>query len=604
MASNDLARLVVRLEAQTAQYDATLKRVGRDLKRFRADTGTALTGIQRQFSEFGRNIARSFAIGSVTAALYGLTTSIRQAVATGDELGNFAAKTGLSAKAVSELAYAAKIANVDLGGLETGIKKMQVSVSSLGTETKGPIVEAFAAIGLVFKDLKDLQPDQQLELIADQISKLQDPADRTRAAVALFGKSGADLLPLFEQGAEGIRRLRAETPHIFSEASLKQLSDADDALVRLDTSFKGLSATLATTLAPALSGFADGLSNIINNKDFSFFEKLMLPFSHPEKFLEIAKGSKGGPTNSGPMGRSLPGLTPAGGKPAPGFKPDAGELQRAALDIAAMSAPVAQLTAKYEAQKAKLAELSKQFPSLAASASAALQNITLEYQAALFEAERFDNAVSQNALSSIAPTMDENALALANYFKTINEEGGAATNRFIELRDAIQDTSTDMTVFGEQAARNMQDTFANFLFNPFEDGLKGMLKGFVDVLRRMVAEAAAAQIFKFLGGTEGVGGFFAGLLGGVPGRAIGGPVAAGSAYMVGEQGPEMFVPGVSGNIVPNGGGMVTVKQSNVYHIDSRTDAAAIRQYVDRATAESARQTIDALRDQRSRGRGL
>jgi hypothetical protein len=35
-------------------------------------------------------------------------------------------------------------------------------------------------------------------------------------------------------------------------------------------------------------------------------------------------------------------------------------------------------------------------------------------------------------------------------------------------------------------------------------------------------------------------------------RAEGGPVGAGSAYMVGEKGPELFVPGSSGSIVPNG----------------------------------------------------
>ncbi len=39
---------------------------------------------------------------------------------------------------------------------------------------------------------------------------------------------------------------------------------------------------------------------------------------------------------------------------------------------------------------------------------------------------------------------------------------------------------------------------------------------------------------------------------GLPGRATGGPVSPGRAYMVGEQGPEMFVPLASGTIVPNG----------------------------------------------------
>jgi len=43
----------------------------------------------------------------------------------------------------------------------------------------------------------------------------------------------------------------------------------------------------------------------------------------------------------------------------------------------------------------------------------------------------------------------------------------------------------------------------------------------------------------------------------IPMRAAGGPVSGGSPYIVGERGPELFVPGSSGSIVPNGrmGGM-------------------------------------------------
>ena len=46
-----------------------------------------------------------------------------------------------------------------------------------------------------------------------------------------------------------------------------------------------------------------------------------------------------------------------------------------------------------------------------------------------------------------------------------------------------------------------------------------------------------------------------------PGRALGGPVGAGRPYMVGERGPELFVPSRSGRIEPNGssGGGVDAK---------------------------------------------
>lgn len=60
-----------------------------------------------------------------------------------------------------------------------------------------------------------------------------------------------------------------------------------------------------------------------------------------------------------------------------------------------------------------------------------------------------------------------------------------------------------MSVFADQAARNMQDAFADFLFDPFQDGLDGMLAGFLKVIQRMLAEQLAAQIF----GSKSDGGF-------------------------------------------------------------------------------------------------
>jgi hypothetical protein len=87
--------------------------------------------------------------------------------------------------------------------------------------------------------------------------------------------------------------------------------------------------------------------------------------------------------------------------------------------------------------------------------------------------------------------------------------------------------------------------------------------GFEDLKRvalSVLAEIAAAQFQAAFGGRSGGGGGggFAGLLQaglqafsasqGAPGRATGGPVSPGRAYVVGERGPELFVPTSSGNI--------------------------------------------------------
>lgn len=138
-----------------------------------------------------------------------------------------------------------------------------------------------------------------------------------------------------------------------------------------------------------------------------------------------------------------------------------------------------------------------------------------------------------------------------------------------------------MSEFAKQAAHNMQDAFADFLFDPFDKGLKGMLGDFADTLRKMAAQAIAAKVFDAIGNwgkqNAGAGGFlgavagFASSFGG--GRALGGPVLAGAMYRVNEQGPEMLSIGRddylmmgnrSGHVTPaaqtKSGGSITVNQ--------------------------------------------
>lgn len=84
--------------------------------------------------------------------------------------------------------------------------------------------------------------------------------------------------------------------------------------------------------------------------------------------------------------------------------------------------------------------------------------------------------------------------------------------------------------------------------------------GFDDL--KKVALAAMAQIaaasLRALFNPTGSGGLGAGLLNGLssviagllgsPGRATGGPVSSGRAYLVGEHGPELFVPASAGRV--------------------------------------------------------
>ncbi|TIE20989.1 hypothetical protein DI041_04065 [Stenotrophomonas maltophilia] len=130
----------------------------------------------------------------------------------------------------------------------------------------------------------------------------------------------------------------------------------------------------------------------------------------------------------------------------------------------------------------------------------------------------------------------------------------------------VEDKFSQWTAYADQAARNMQDSFADFLFDPFADGLGGMAANFAKTLQKMAAQVAASKVFQLVGswanGYTGAGSSWINALGGIiggtsGGRAGGGPVAAGSMYRVGEGGrPELFDQGGKTYLIPGDAGSV------------------------------------------------
>ncbi|BAV66233.1 tail tape measure protein [Sphingobium cloacae] len=125
--------------------------------------------------------------------------------------------------------------------------------------------------------------------------------------------------------------------------------------------------------------------------------------------------------------------------------------------------------------------------------------------------------------------------------------------------------------------------------------------GFED-LRRMALstlDQIAGSALRSALGSVGGGGVGGGLLSagaslvgaalGLPGRATGGPVGPGRAYMVGERGPELFVPTASGQVVAHGGGARDVRVSIA--VQGRGDG----QDGPRLLARSARQVARAVK---------
>jgi hypothetical protein len=174
----------------------------------------------------------------------------------------------------------------------------------------------------------------------------------------------------------------------------------------------------------------------------------------------------------------------------------------------------------------------------------AVKELTESTQQSALAAQRYDDN-----LGSLVAGFEHaaNAYARSNDLYSVGEQGfNALTSSMMEGLKALEGQSQKS--FGQIAA------------------------DFANMLAQMALQAAASAAFKAIFGAVSSGvtaaaapaaGYSAGIgsdgLGWITPRAAGGPVDAGKPYVVGEQGPEYFVPTAAGNIVPmsqgNGGGV-------------------------------------------------
>ncbi|MFP3938352.1 MAG: hypothetical protein ACLFVW_08415 [Phycisphaerae bacterium] len=96
--------------------------------------------------------------------------------------------------------------------------------------------DALAELGLTFGDLDGLSPEEQFKLLAERISRVADPTRKAALAMMLFGRSGTNLLPMFERGAACIQQLREEARQLGLTMPGKDAATAErftDALDRM-----------------------------------------------------------------------------------------------------------------------------------------------------------------------------------------------------------------------------------------------------------------------------------------------------------------------------------------------------------------------------------
>ncbi len=625
----DLAKLVVRLEAETAKYQAELDKAKRKLSGFETDVNAS-----------AKKIGAAIGVGLAAGAV-GFAAMVRGALDTADAMDELSQKTGASVEALSALDYAARFEGVE--GMGQALTKLARSIEAAQSPTSEQ-AEYFKALGVATKTAEGnlRSVDDVLLDVAEGISKFGDGTEKTNAAVALFGKTGADLIPFLNRGRDGIRELTEEARGLglmLDGPTAAAAAQFNDNLNRAQGAVQGLATRSAANLAPSLALITDRMAAAV--KDSGSLNAAFKTLEITMKTV-IAGGAVLGQTFDflgKSLGASAAALVAAAGgdwdearkiliEAGKDIRQDTADTGKFINDLYFGAAEALNATATAaDTASQKTFKLARSSDDAAKAARAAAQ-AQKEFNS---ELEKYNQNLIREEDDSLDPARKRAQLLesimtpLEKYQKAMREldESGLremdpskyqqlkrsyedqydAAMRGIEkvgqLRNVFEGTVLDMEAMAKRGAENIHDALAEGFLTRFKGGLKGLERTFSTMLQRMAAEAAASEVMKGLlnlgmsalqGSSFGLPGLDQPISGALAG---GGPAHAGNAYLVGEEGPELFVPNSSGTVVPNGKSMGAPPVVQNFYINGQGGAG--RQTADQVGAAAYSGALRAWR---------
>jgi hypothetical protein len=241
-----ISKLAVKLQADTAQFDRGMNKSSRSVNKL----GKSAGGISPAMIGIGA------AVAVAAAGLLALTKAIRsvnEAFERMDKAAKQAKSIGIGAQELQGFQHAASLAGVEGDQMTKALQKMQKGVGEAAMGL-GQARVAFEELGISQVELSQMSPDEQFLKISGAIAKIEDPAKRAAMATQIFGKAGADLLPLINQGSEAIAAQVAEMERLqgpMSDIDFTNIEDANDAATRFGLTVEGVWNQLAAAIAPA-----------------------------------------------------------------------------------------------------------------------------------------------------------------------------------------------------------------------------------------------------------------------------------------------------------------------------------------------------------------
>jgi hypothetical protein len=220
--------------------------------------GSMMRGVFRLIMPGGLLLSIAGLVGGFLS-LRGVMRGFKDAFDMGGALSDLSARTGAAVSDLAILGEAFKQNGLSADQVGSSINRLQRALAGAnedGEDTSG----VFSKLGLDMRALRKMNPTQQFDAIGKAIASIEDPAERAAAAMAIFGRSGGELITLFRDGkaiGNAAQNLGKQAHLLQKNAALfDRISDIlGSAGNKLKGFFVGLADRFAPTLLPLLEAF-------------------------------------------------------------------------------------------------------------------------------------------------------------------------------------------------------------------------------------------------------------------------------------------------------------------------------------------------------------
>ncbi len=210
---------------------------------------------QGAISSFAKTAAASLA-GALSAGVF--VAASKAALNYADSISKVSQKVGMTTEELSGLNYAAKLSDVSMGQLQASLGIM--------ARKMGDSADSFQAFGVSLRNTDGTMrgTNQVLMDVADKFARMPDGVQKSQWALELFGRSGLDLIPLLNSGANGISEMTEQARMfgvVVSQEAARGAEHFNDNITRMQQYVAGAVQNFTTGMTPALVNVSEALVN-------------------------------------------------------------------------------------------------------------------------------------------------------------------------------------------------------------------------------------------------------------------------------------------------------------------------------------------------------